>query len=94
MSYPLNSSYGATLTVRTGYPDALLNATHSTEHLGAVIAANSVVSRSWLRSEIFEKGLGISDVTDEEIELLWPHREVAYRANRVLADAVGRMVAA
>lgn len=72
-----------------GYPDALLNATHSTEYLGAVVAAKSGITREWLRSDIYETGLGIMDATSDEIETLWPHRGTAYRANRVLADAVG-----
>lgn len=71
-----------------GYPDALLNATHSTEHLGALVAANPSVTRQWLREEIYGKGLGIGDVSEKEVDELWPHRGTAYYANRVLADAV------
>ncbi|KAK4048214.1 vacuolar alkaline phosphatase [Microbotryomycetes sp. JL201] len=71
------------------YPDALANATHSTSYLGALIANTTSVSRSWLRDEVYGKGLGIADVTDGEINELWPYRYDAYRANRVLADAVG-----
>ncbi|ORY87441.1 alkaline-phosphatase-like protein [Leucosporidium creatinivorum] len=72
------------------YPDALLNATHSTEHLGALVAANSSATRDWLRSEIYGRGLGITDVTEKEIDELWPHRKTAYWSNRVLADAISR----
>ncbi|KAM0789355.1 hypothetical protein ACM66B_000186 [Microbotryomycetes sp. NB124-2] len=72
------------------YPDALANATHSTSYLGALIANTTSVSRSWLRDEVYGKGLGISDVTDGEINELWPYRYDAYRANRVLADAISR----
>lgn len=91
-SPPSSASYFHTLLllISTGYPDALLNATHSTEHLGAVVAANSSVTREWLRSEIYGKGLGITDVEDKEIDQLWPHRQNAYWSNRVLADAVSR----
>ena len=70
------------------YPDALLNAKHSTPWLGAQIAANPDVSREWLREEMYVKGLGITDVTEEELDVLWPHRADPYRSNRILADAV------
>lgn len=72
------------------YPDALANATQSTSYLGTKIADADAedVTRDWLISEIYERGLGITDVTDEELDIIWPHRTNAYRANRDLADAV------
>lgn len=82
------SLFESPIVYYTGYPDALLNATHSTEYLGDVVANHSSVTRDWLRSEIYGKGLGITDVTEEEIDELWPHRQNGYRSNRVLADAV------
>ncbi|KAK4057298.1 vacuolar alkaline phosphatase [Microbotryomycetes sp. JL221] len=72
------------------YPDVLANATHSTAFLGNLIANATSVTRSWIRQEIYEKGLGITDITDGEINELWPYRYDAYRANRVLADAISR----
>lgn len=74
--------------VLAGYPDALANATHSSSYLGNLITNTSSVTRTWLREQVFEAGLGITDVTDGEINALWPYRYDAYRANRVLADAV------
>ncbi|KAM0755920.1 alkaline phosphatase-like protein [Meredithblackwellia eburnea MCA 4105] len=72
------------------YPDALANATHSTSWLGEKIAHYPDVTRQWLKDEIYEKGLGITDVSEAEIDHLWPQRTNGYRANRILADAISR----
>jgi hypothetical protein len=47
-----------------------------------------VTTRDWVRTEIYEKGLGIVDVEKWELDELWQERSDAYKANRVLADAV------
>lgn len=70
------------------YPDALVNASHSTSWLGKQIAAKSDVTKIWLKEEIYSKGLGIVDVSDDEIDTLWPHIRSGHRANLILADAV------
>ncbi|GAA6018024.1 hypothetical protein JCM10207_002744 [Rhodosporidiobolus poonsookiae] len=73
------------------YPDALLNATHSTSYLGAQIASRyPSITRDELVRDIFEAGLGIKDAASEEIDRVWQYRTDAYRANRVLADAISR----
>ncbi|GAA5839130.1 hypothetical protein JCM11251_003684 [Rhodosporidiobolus azoricus] len=73
------------------YPDALNNATHSTSYLGLVIASRyPSITRDQIRSEIFEAGLGITDASTEEMDRVWQYRTDAYRANRVLADAISR----
>lgn len=78
-----------------GYPDALLNATQSTEFLGSKIARmysqeSADVTREWIRSELYERGLGISDASEDEIDRSWDERGNAYRSNRILANAVRR----
>lgn len=71
------------------YPDALANATHSTPYLGDRLASEyPSATRDWVISELFEKGLGITDATSEEVDRVWQQRQDAYRANRALADAV------
>ncbi|GAA5821288.1 hypothetical protein JCM10212_006272, partial [Sporobolomyces blumeae] len=73
------------------YPDALVNATHSTSYLGSLVADRyPSTTREWVRSEVYEKGLGIRDVASWELDQLWMNRTDAYRANRVLADAISR----
>ncbi|KAI5479351.1 hypothetical protein MNV49_003685 [Pseudohyphozyma bogoriensis] len=71
------------------YPEVLVNATHSTEYLGAQVAKEAT-SKSYLRSEIFEKGLGIVDISDDEVDGLWKVRTSAYRSNLFLADCISR----
>ncbi|CEQ41938.1 SPOSA6832_03716, partial [Sporobolomyces salmonicolor] len=71
------------------YPDVLINATHSTSYLGSLVASRyPSTTRDWVQTEIYEKGLGIMDVAGWELDQLWMNRTDAYRANRVLADAV------
>ncbi|GAA5864061.1 hypothetical protein JCM1840_000690 [Sporobolomyces johnsonii] len=73
------------------YPDALINATHSTSYLGSLVASRyPSTTRDWVQTEIYEKGLGIMDVAGWELDQLWMNRTDAYRANRVLADAISR----
>lgn len=58
------------------YPDVLLNATHTTEYLAAQFASfnesepvpTDEAKRAYIVDEVISKGLGISDVTDAEIE--------------------------
>lgn len=54
------------------FPEKLENVTHSTIYLGEHVvtrAANSggEVDERWLREEIFGRGLGIEDATEEEV---------------------------
>lgn len=54
------------------FPSALENVTHSTIYLGEHVVARGksgggVVEEKWLREEIFGKGLGIEDGTEEEV---------------------------
>lgn len=72
------------------YPDALRNATHSTEHLGALVhnSTTDTVTSDWVRSTIYEAGLGITDASTSEVEEIISNRRNAYRVNRLLADAV------
>lgn len=70
------------------YPDAVANVTHSAEWLGAEVVKNTQATRGWLREDIYGLGLGIHDVTEAEVNELWPHRTNAYRTTRILADAV------
>ncbi|GAA5936605.1 alkaline phosphatase PHO8 [Sporobolomyces koalae] len=73
------------------YPEVLENATHSTSFLGKQVADKYPdTTREWVQKEIYEKGLGIFDVATREIDQLWIARRDAYKANRVLADAVSR----
>ncbi|GAA6006938.1 hypothetical protein JCM11491_001447 [Sporobolomyces phaffii] len=73
------------------YPEALHDATHSTSFLGKHIADRyPMTTRDWVRTEIYEKGLGIKDVANWELDALWKERSDSYKANRVLADAVSR----
>ncbi|GAA6043897.1 hypothetical protein JCM8097_004295 [Rhodosporidiobolus ruineniae] len=73
------------------YPDALLNATHSTSYLGSLIASRyPSITRDQLVSEVFRDGLGITDATTEEVDKVWEYRADAYWANRALADAISR----
>ncbi|GJN91046.1 hypothetical protein Rhopal_004061-T1 [Rhodotorula paludigena] len=73
------------------YPDALANATHSTPYLGdRLVSEYPSATRDWVVSELFEKGLGITDATSEEVDRVWQQRQDAYRANRALADAISR----
>ncbi|GAA5940885.1 hypothetical protein JCM1841_000415 [Sporobolomyces salmonicolor] len=73
------------------YPDVLINATHSTSYLGSLVASRyPSTTRDWVQTEIYEKGLGIMDVAGWELDQLWMNRTDAYRANRVLADAISR----
>ncbi|GAA5897799.1 hypothetical protein JCM6882_000100 [Rhodosporidiobolus microsporus] len=73
------------------YPDALVNATHSTSYLGALIASRyPSITRDEIISEVFQTGLGITDAATEEVDRVWQYRTDAYRANRVLADAISR----
>jgi len=77
------------LFARIRYPDALQNATHSTSYLGQLVASRyPSTTRDWVQTEIYEKGLGIMDVASWELDQLWQERTDAYKANRVLADAV------
>lgn len=71
------------------YPDALANATHSTPYLGdRLVSEYPSATRDWVVSELFEKGLGITDATSGEVDRVWQQRQDAYRANLALADAV------
>ncbi|GAA5912234.1 alkaline phosphatase [Sporobolomyces salmoneus] len=73
------------------YPEVLSNATHSTAHLGKQIADRyPMTTRDWIETEIYEKGLGILDVATSELDEIWKERSDAYKANRVLADAISR----
>lgn len=71
------------------YPDALVNATHSSAYLGSLFASRyPAATRDWVISELFEKGLGIVDAAEWEVDAVWKMRQDAYGANRALADAV------
>ena len=55
------------------FPDQLENVTHSTIFLGEHVvsrAANSggEIDEKWLKEEIFGRGLGIHDGTEEEVK--------------------------
>lgn len=66
----------------------LANATQSTTYLGHRLADRSSATEDWIRSELFERGLGIVDASSKEVEEVHQARSDAYRANRILADAV------
>ncbi|GAA6055300.1 hypothetical protein JCM3770_004828 [Rhodotorula araucariae] len=73
------------------YPDVLANATHSTSHLGAFFASQyPAATREWVVSELFVKGLGITDAATSEVDAVWMARADAYGANRALANAISR----
>ncbi|BGP40685.1 vacuolar alkaline phosphatase [Rhodotorula kratochvilovae] len=73
------------------YPDMLANATHSTSYLGALFASQyPAATREWVVSELFIKGLGITDAASAEVDAVWMARTDAYGANRALADAISR----
>lgn len=70
------------------YPETLANATQSTTYLGHKLADQTTATEDWIRSELFERGLGIVDASSKEVEEVYQARTNAYRANRILADAV------
>ncbi|BGP25216.1 vacuolar alkaline phosphatase [Rhodotorula toruloides] len=73
------------------YPDALINATHSSSHLGSLFASRyPAATRDWVISELFGRGLGIGDAAEWEVDAVWKMRQDAYGANRALADAISR----
>lgn len=80
------------LPVGIRYPETLTNATHSTSYLGSKLADESSPSEDWIRTELFERGLGIVDASSSEIRDVYDARSDGYRANRLLADAVSRPV--
>lgn len=70
------------------YPETLANATQSTTFLGHKLADEAEPTEDWIKSELFERGLGIVDASSKELDDVWKARTNAYRANRLLADAV------
>lgn len=79
------------------YPGVLANATHSSEHLeneldryldgdGSKAARSS--QRSYIRSNFIEKGLGIYDSTDEELDKLIDSATI--RPAYIMADMISR----
>ncbi|KAL9638246.1 MAG: hypothetical protein Q9164_001672 [Protoblastenia rupestris] len=61
------------------FPDMLVNATHSSEHLShelrshlsTHVAASEDAAKTWIQSQLVEIGLGIHDATDDEIQDLY-----------------------
>ena len=47
-----------------------------------------MVTRDWVITEIYEKGLGVYDSEKWELDELWQFRTDSLKASRVLADAV------
>ncbi|GAA5874102.1 hypothetical protein JCM3774_001606, partial [Rhodotorula dairenensis] len=72
------------------YPETLTNATQSTTFLGHKLADEADPTEDWIKSELFERGLGIVDASSTEVDDVWKARTNAYRANRLLADAISR----
>ncbi|KAG0665215.1 hypothetical protein C6P46_000314 [Rhodotorula mucilaginosa] len=72
------------------YPETLANATQSTTFLGHKLADEAEPTEDWIKSELFERGLGIVDASSKELDDVWKARTNAYRANRLLADAISR----
>ncbi|SCZ89682.1 BZ3500_MvSof-1268-A1-R1_Chr9g10554 [Microbotryum saponariae] len=70
------------------YPDALTNATHSSSYLGSLLAKTASPTRQFVR-ELLEQ-VGVSDATEDEVAAVYAVRTDAYRANRLLADAISR----
>ncbi|KAL7415153.1 alkaline-phosphatase-like protein [Mrakia frigida] len=78
------------------YPSALENVTRSTIFLGEHILTRAEsrggedVEESWVKEQIFGKGLGIEDGTDEELERVRAVQGDAVKLDNVLADMVSR----
>ncbi|GAA5987974.1 hypothetical protein JCM10908_007295 [Rhodotorula pacifica] len=72
------------------YPETLANATQSTTFLGHQLADKADPTEDWIKTELFERGLGIVDASSKELDDVWKARTNAYRANRLLADAISR----
>ncbi|GAA5977220.1 hypothetical protein JCM5350_003260 [Sporobolomyces pararoseus] len=73
------------------FPEVLYNSTHSTNYLGKLLTNRyPMVTRDWVITEIYEKGLGIYDSEKWELDELWQFRTDSLKASRVLADAISR----
>ncbi len=79
------------------FPDMLINATHSAEnlayklrkHLGSqkTLAREDIVS--YIRGNLLEKGLGVYDATDEEVNRLVDNSD-PWPASYIFADIISR----
>lgn len=72
------------------YPQVLANASHSSEHLGAALAAfdgDKDETLDFIRNDILKEGLKITDQSDEEIKKLYDSKTFA---DYVIADMISR----
>ena len=81
------------------FPGMLANATHSSEflshdlreHIQTHIAAGLEPTKTWIRSQLVEAGLGIHDATDAEIQKLYDSTQTSWPPSSYLfADMISR----
>ena len=81
------------------FPGVLTNASHSSshlshelrEHLNFHISASEDASKTFIRSQLVERGLGIQDATDDEIQQLLDSTKQAWPPSSfVFADMISR----
>lgn len=79
------------------FPDTLINATHSAENLAHQLhdhtQSNKLPSRGnlegFIRQELLERGLGVSDASDEEVNRLIDESD-PWPASYIFADIISR----
>ena len=81
------------------FPEVLANASHSalylaremSEHISSHVAASEDASKTFIRSQLVEGGLGIYDATEEEIQQLYDSAKQTWPpSNFAFADMVSR----
>ena len=81
------------------FPEVLVNASHSAshlahelrEHISFHVAAGEDASKTFIRSQLVERGLGIHDATEDEIQQLYDSAKQSWPpVSHVFADMVSR----